>query len=55
MSSVESAGRLATFCKEVKAQRAQIDVVGLGAGVVDRLAELMAELQAVEMSAPTFP
>jgi hypothetical protein len=51
IDTMESTGRLATFCREVKAQRAQIDVVGLGAGVVDRLAELMPELEIVEMSA----
>lgn len=51
IDTMESTARLAAFCREVKAKRAQIDVVGLGAGVVDRLAELMPELDIVEMNA----
>jgi phage terminase large subunit len=51
IDTMESSGRLLTFCKKVKATRAQIDVVGLGAEVVDRLKELMPELEVVEMSA----
>jgi hypothetical protein len=51
IDTMESTARLAAFCQEVKADRAQIDVVGLGAGVVDRLAELMPELDIVEMNA----
>ncbi len=51
IDTMESAGRLAKFSRKVGATRVQVDVVGLGAGVVDRLRELMPELDVVEMGA----
>jgi hypothetical protein len=51
IDTMQSTGRLANFCKQVGASRVQIDVIGLGGGVVDRLRELMPELEIIEMGA----
>lgn len=40
LDTMETAGRIARIAVEMKASRIKVDVVGLGAGVVDRLREL---------------
>jgi phage terminase large subunit len=51
--TMESTGLLATFCNKLHANRLQVDAVGLGAGVVDRLRELMPDFEIIEMGAGT--
>ncbi len=55
IDTMQATGLLATFCRKVGAQRAQVDVVGLGAAVVDRLREVVngldIDLKVVEMGA----
>jgi hypothetical protein len=51
IDTMQSTGRLANFCELVGASRVQIDVIGLGAGVVDRLREIMRNIEIVEMGA----
>jgi phage terminase large subunit len=55
IDTMQASGLLARFCKKVRADRVQVDVVGLGAAVVDRLREVVGKLdldvELVEMGA----
>jgi phage terminase large subunit len=50
-NTMEAAGLLVQFCKRVGATRLQGDVIGLGSGPMDRVRELMPDLEVVEMGA----
>lgn len=50
-NTMEAAGLLVQFCKRVRATRLQGDVVGLGSGPMDRVRELMPDLEVIEMGA----
>src|SRR5271170_4543998 len=50
-NTMEAAGLLVQFCKRVGATRLQGDVIGLSSGPMDRVRELMPDLEVVEMGA----
>ena len=51
--TMQSTALLVKFCTKHHADRLQVDAVGLGAGVVDRLRELLPNLEINEMGAGT--